>query len=117
MTDLPGEAYLLNLSLLAVTFAAVSVLVMLVRQTLGGKLSNFDIHLVTSYVARGFVIAFAALLPLMLDDFRLSPQVFWAITSGFAAALLAAEMVRVQRERFRNTKVHLPPFLIFTFVV
>lgn len=43
--ELPGGAYLLNLSLLAITFAAVSVLVMLVRWSMGGKLSNFDIHL------------------------------------------------------------------------
>ena len=42
--DVPGEAYLFNLSLLAITFAAVSVLVMLMRQTMGGRLSNFDVH-------------------------------------------------------------------------
>ena len=42
--DLPGETYLFNLSILSITVAVVSALVMLVRQTMGGKLSNFDIY-------------------------------------------------------------------------
>ena len=58
--DLPGEAYLFNLSLLAITIAVVSALVMLVRQTMGGKLSNFDIYLTSSFISSGFVIALDA---------------------------------------------------------
>ena len=108
------EAYLFNLSLLAVTFAAVSVLVMLVRQTMGGKLSNFDIHLLTSYVARGFAIAVAAVLPSLFLDLGLSPPVFWATTSGLAAVLFAATMALTLQQRHRVTKGGpLPPFLIF----
>ena len=113
MTELGGEAYLLNLSLLAITFSAVSVLVMLVRQSMGGKLSNFDIHLVSSYVARGFVIAVAAVIPPLLADFDLHPQVFWAIASLLACFLLIAGVFRVQRERFQITKVRLPRFPVF----
>ena len=51
--DLPGEAYLFNLSILSITVAVVSALVMLVRQTLGGKLSNFDIFLIEAFVSWG----------------------------------------------------------------
>ena len=69
--DLPGEAYLFNLSLVAMTFAAVSVLVMLMRQTMGGALSNYDVHLVTNYVSQAFVVAVGAILPSMLADFGL----------------------------------------------
>ena len=39
--DMPGETYLFNLSLLAVTFAAVSALVMLLRQVMGGRFTQF----------------------------------------------------------------------------
>ena len=35
--ELPGETYLFNLSLIAVTFTAVSALVMLMRQTMGAN--------------------------------------------------------------------------------
>lgn len=41
--ELPGSGYLFNLALIAMTFTAVSALVMLVRQTMGGKPSNFDV--------------------------------------------------------------------------
>ena len=46
--ELPGEVYLFNLSLIAVTFAVVSALVMIMRQTMGGSLSNFDVYLITT---------------------------------------------------------------------
>ena len=82
MIDTPDEAYLFNLSLMALTFAAVSVLVMLMRQTMGGKLSNFDIHLVTSYVSRGFAIAVAAILPSLVDGFEPPEKMFWPITQA-----------------------------------
>ena len=36
MEELAGATYLYNLSVVAMTFAAVSVLVMLIRQTMGG---------------------------------------------------------------------------------
>ena len=42
----PGSIYLFNLSLIAMTFTAVTALVMFLRQTMGGKLSNFDIYLI-----------------------------------------------------------------------
>jgi hypothetical protein len=54
--ELPGETYLFNLSLIAVTFTAVSALVMLLRQTMGGKLSNFDVYLITSLISFGFAV-------------------------------------------------------------
>jgi hypothetical protein len=94
--------------------AAVSVRVMLVRQTMGGKLSNFDIHLLTSYVARGFAVAVAAVLPPLFLDLGLSPPVFWAITSGLAAVIFATTMALTLRERNRATHgAALPPFLVF----
>jgi hypothetical protein len=46
--ELTGETYLFNLSLLALTFAAVSALVMLLRQTMGGRLSYFDVYLIAT---------------------------------------------------------------------
>ena len=111
--DVPGEAYLFNVSVVAVTFAAVSVLVMLMRQTMGGKLSNFDIHLVVSYVSRGFVIVIVALLPSLFADFGLSPAVFWAVASGSSAVLFAAVMATTLWQRTAVTHRRLPPVLMF----
>ena len=114
--NLPGEAYLLNLAMLAMTFAAVSVFVMLMRQTMGGKLSNYDIHLVTTYVSQAFVVVACAILPSLFADFGLSPTTIWVIASGLAAILLAASRVYIQRRRSKAAKIAPPPFLVFVYV-
>jgi hypothetical protein len=93
--DLPGETYLFNLSLLAITFAAVSVLVMLLRQTMGGKLSNFDIFLIKTFVSWGFVVAGDAILPPLVSLFDPPPALLWATASGLAAVLLAAVVANI----------------------
>jgi hypothetical protein len=91
--ELQGETFLFNLSLIAVTFTAVSALVMLLRQTMGGKLSNFDVYLITSFISFGFADAISAVLPPLFNFARLQPPVFWAITSGLAAAILGSALV------------------------
>ena len=65
-----GSTYLYNLSLVSITFAAVSALVMLMRQTMGGKLSKFDVYLVTSYVSGAIAVTIVALLPPLLRSSR-----------------------------------------------
>jgi cytochrome c oxidase subunit IV len=113
--ELPGSTYLFNLSLLAITFAAVSVLVMLVRQTMGGKLSKIDVHLVTTFVSLGFVQAISAVLPPAADLFGLSDRVLWAVASGPAALLLAAVFAHIQWERSKLTTERLAPLVVFAF--
>ena len=99
--ELPGETYLFNFSIIAITVTAVSALVMLLRQVMGGKLSNFDIHLITSYVSLGFVLALDAILPPLVALGDPAPAVLWAIASGLAAAFLAFVIVTLMRRRRR----------------
>ena len=106
--ELPGEAYLFNLSLLAITFSAVSALVTLLRQTMGGKLSNFDVFLVNSYVAHGFVLAIAAILPPLVTRFEIPSPVSWAISSVLAAALIAGKVAKTMQQRGAVTKEPMP---------
>ena len=97
--ELPGETYLFNLSLIAVTFTAVSALVMLLRQTMGGKLSNFDVYLITSFISFGFAIAISAILPPLVGFFELAPPAFWSVSSGFAAIVLGTTLAANIRRR------------------
>lgn len=96
---MPGETYLFNLSLIAVTFTAVSALVMLLRQTMGGKLSNFDVYLITSFISFGFAIAIAAVLPPLITFAQLPTPILWTISSGLAAALLGGTVATNVRRR------------------
>ena len=88
--EVPGETYLFNLSLIAVTFTAVSALVMLLRQSMGGKLSNFDVYLITSFISFGFAIAISALIPPLAAFFELETAAFWAVSSGLAAIIMGS---------------------------
>jgi hypothetical protein len=85
--EMPEAAYLHNVSLLGITFSAVSTLVMLLRQTMGGKVSNFDIYLITSYVSVGFLIAADAMLPPMIYGLGLSAAAAWIVASLIAALI------------------------------
>ena len=98
--EVRGETYLFNLSLIAVTFTAVSALVMLLRQTMGGKLSNFDVYLITSFISFGFAIAVSAILLPWVAFLELPPPTFWAVSSGLAAILMGSTLAaNIHRRR------------------
>jgi hypothetical protein len=107
MQELAGATYLYNLSVVAITFAAVSVLVMLIRQTMGGKLSNFDLYLIVTYVSLGFAVAAAALLPPLVALFAPAVPVQWAVASGLAAVSIAVATANSMRLRHRAATVHM----------
>jgi hypothetical protein len=106
--ELPGETFLFNLSLLAITFSAVSALVMLLRQTMGGKLSKFDVYLVNAYVSHGFVLAIAAILPSLIAQLGFSVVMIWTIASLLAAALIGIKVANTMRQRRAITKGPMP---------
>jgi hypothetical protein len=109
--ELQGEAYLFNLSLIAITFAAVSALVMLIRQSLGGSLSKFDIHLITTYISYGFVISVIALLPSLVSFYNFGPHVLWAISSCLAVLFFCPVVATVIIRR-RKASSHPAPFAV-----
>jgi len=109
--ELPGQAYLFNLSLIAITFAAVSALVMLIRQSMGGGLTKYDIHLIASYISYGFVLSLIALLPPLISLFQLSPHTLWTVSSGFAVLIFGPVLASVI---FRRAKAspHAVPVVV-----
>ncbi len=115
--EFAGSAYLFNLSLVAMTFAAVSALVMLIRQTMGGKLSNFDIFLVTLYVSLGFVAGINAILPPLIALLNWSHAATWIVASLLAAAIQATTILHIQRERSKAARVALPPMVFLAYSI
>ncbi len=106
--ELPGEIFLFNLSLLAITFSAVSALVTLLRQAVGGKLSNFDVFLVNAYVSHGFVLAICSVLPPLIAQSGLPLPLVWTVASGLAAVFLAVDIANTMRHRSAATKASMP---------
>lgn len=115
--DLPGEAYLYNLSILAISFSVVSALLTLLRQTLGGKLTVFDVYIIKVYVGQGFVLAIAALLPSLIAHFGfLLPQVL-TVASLSAAVFLGAHDVQQLVERKVVAPGKMPFATAFSFIL
>jgi hypothetical protein len=106
--ELPASAYLLNLSLIGITFAAVSALVMLLRQSMGGKITNFDVYLTTSYVEFGFVIAIDPMLPLLLGVMKVPEAALWPAASVIAALLLGTSIAQARQRRRKATPAPRP---------
>jgi hypothetical protein len=113
--ELAGSAYLFNLSLVAMTFAAVSVLVMLMRQTMGGKLSNFDIFLITTYVSLGFAAGVNAILPALIALLHFPEAVTWMIASLVAAAIQVMTVAHIQLQRPKAAPVAVPPTVLLAY--
>jgi cation transport ATPase len=88
--ELPGTAYLYTLATLAMTFIGFSAIVMILRQTLGHKLSRFDVLLARVYMEFGLMISAGALLPPLLVMWGLPSPIIWRVSSGLAAIPLVA---------------------------
>lgn len=103
-----GSEYLYNLSIIAITFSAVSALVMLMRQTMGGKLSNFDVYLITSYISFGFTLSLMAVLPPLIALFELPHAAHWSVASGIAGILLGVVLAKIFRLRRLVSSAKMP---------
>jgi hypothetical protein len=115
--ELPGSTYLFNLSMVAMTFAAVSALVMIIRQTVGGKLSDFDIFLMVSFVSMGCVLSVDAMLPPLISIFEPPPGALWATASGLAAASLAIWVLIAYQLRRRVSAAPIPLWVMTIYVL
>jgi hypothetical protein len=87
--ELPGTAYLYNLTLISVTFAGFAALIAALRQMIGGRLTKHDAFLIRSALVRSLIVIVCALLPPLLALFELSPTIIWRLSSFSAAVLIA----------------------------
>lgn len=115
--EFEGAIFLYNLSILAATFAVVSALVMLMRQTMGGQLSAFDTYLTSAFVALGFVIAISAIVPPLLAFFHLPLRAVWGLGSVTAAALLGYVNFANARHRSEASARQRPPAVMAAFML
>jgi hypothetical protein len=66
------------------TFIGFSAIVIVVRQTLGHKLSRLDVLIARVYMGFGLMISASALLPPLLMTWKLSPPTIWHVSSALA---------------------------------
>ena len=86
--DLAGSGYLYALATLSMTFAGFSAIVIVLRQTIGRRLSPFHLLVTRLYIESGFWAAAFGMLPPLLALCDVPADAVWRISSGAIAAVL-----------------------------
>src|SRR5215469_2407205 len=84
---------------MSVTFVGFSSLVIVLRQTAGGEMSQLDILITRTFIQLGFLVAGGALLPALLTLCHLGELATWRLASAVTAvpALIFAVTYPVRR--------------------
>jgi hypothetical protein len=98
------------------SFAGLSVLTMILRQMLGGKMTRFDSFVARTWVHLGFMVTFGALLPPLMTLFEIPTPLVWRASGGLMALILGCWAVTFPRRRKATNSSRLPVQVI-TFVV
>src|SRR5215472_12158280 len=81
----PALSYLQTLSTIAITFVGFASLIIILRQTLGGDMSQLDVLLTKTFIQLGFIVTAGALLPSLLALLPCSASSAWRISSLMVA--------------------------------
>jgi len=108
VAELPGTNYLYMLITVSITYAGFAALLMIFRQIIGGRLSDYDVYLIRTVLLRSFIVAIAAMMPPLLALFDLSPATIWRLSSLIAALLLGSYVVTFPVRRRAVTDVPVP---------
>jgi hypothetical protein len=100
--------YLYTIAAVGMSFAALSVLTMVLRQILGGQMTKFDTFVARTWVQLGFMVTFGAILPPLLALFEASAPVVWRISSGAMAIILGSWALTFPRRRQATNPTRLP---------
>src|SRR5580658_9561011 len=90
------------------TFAGLSVLTMILRQLLGGRITKWDSWVTRTWIQLGFMTTFGAILPPLLILFGAPVPIVWRISSGVMAVMLGGWALTFPRRRHAVNPTRLP---------
>jgi hypothetical protein len=100
--------YLYTIATVGMTFAGLSVLTMILRQMLGGRITKFDSFVTRTWVQLGFMTTFGSILPPLLILFGTPAPIAWRISSGCMAVILGHWALTFPRRRHAVNPTRLP---------
>ena len=109
--ELQGSAYLYALATVSITFVGFSALLLVFRQTIGGRMTRYDAFFTLSFVQAGFIVTLGALLPPLLALYGLRDETVWRIASAVDAALILAFVAAFPARRRRATRGATPAYV------
>ncbi|MGB6605519.1 MAG: hypothetical protein WA747_02955 [Steroidobacteraceae bacterium] len=103
-----ASGYLYTIATVGMTFAGLSVLTMILRQMLGGRMTKFDSFVTRTWVQLGFMTTFGSILPPLLILFGATAPIAWRVSSGVMAVLLGSWALTFPRRRHAVNPTRLP---------
>jgi hypothetical protein len=103
-----ASGYLYTIATVGMTFAGLSVLTMILRQMLGGRMTKWDSFVTRTWVQLGFMTTFGSILaPLLILSGAPAP-IAWRISSGVMAVILGSWALTFPRRRLAVNPTRLP---------
>ena len=100
--------YLYTIATVGMTFAGLSVLTMILRQMLGGRITKWDSWVTRTWVELGFMTTLGSILPPLLVLFESPAPIAWRISSGVMAVILGTWALTFPRRRHAVNPTRLP---------
>jgi hypothetical protein len=100
--------YLYTIATVGMTFAGLSVLTMILRQMLGGRITKWDSWVTRTWVELGFMTTLGSILPPLLILFESPAPIAWRISSGVMAVILGSWALTFPRRRQGVNPTRLP---------
>jgi hypothetical protein len=108
---LAGELFLYALATISITFVGFSALLIVFRQTMGGKLTPYDTYFTLSFIQIGFIVAAGSLLPTVAALYGIDHDAAWRVASGIVAPFLIWFVSSVPGRRRAATGKPVPAFI------
>jgi hypothetical protein len=103
-----ASGYLYTIATVGMTFAGLSVLTMILRQMLGGRMTKWDSFVTRTWVQLGFMTTFGAILPPLLILLEAPAPIAWRVPSGLMAVMLGSWALTFPRRRKAVNPTRLP---------
>jgi len=103
-----ASGYLYIIATAGMSFAALSVLTMVLRQILGGEMTKFDTFVARTWVQLGFMVTFSSILPPLLGLFEVPAPLVWRISSGLLAIILGWWALTFPQRRYAAKPTRFP---------
>ena len=100
--------YLYTIATVGMTFAGLSVLTMILRQMLGGRMTKWDSFVTRTWIQLGFMTTFGSILPPLLILFGPPVPIAWRLSSGLMAVILGSWALTFPHRRQAVNATRLP---------
>jgi hypothetical protein len=90
------------------SFAGLSVLTMILRQLLGGRITKWDSWVTRTWIQLGFMTTLGSILPPLVTLFEAPAPIAWRVSSGVMAVILGSWALTFPHRRHAVNPIRLP---------